>query len=287
MPPDLKRQVEGILGDPNFLSVSDVAAATVQFSDARHFTFRSPRVVSAAANNNVVHGKYFPAARNSVGTVLLIHGWNAEYHYTYGLPWVAHHLNKAGLDGLMIELPFHSHRRPRAADIPANFISEDIPLMLRLVEQSLADFQAALLWAEQKSGGPVAVWGFSLGAWLAGLFCTESKAAAAAVLTTPVVRMDLTIEQLEFCEPIRRAMKDTPLELGSLNLAERQPRTEASRVLVVESVYDEFVPRETIHDMTEAWGGVETWSVPHGHISILCSGKVSLRTARWLREKLG
>jgi dienelactone hydrolase len=285
VPENSNVEAERILCRSDFLSVADIPKPEFTFSSAHDFAFASLRPTSLAANNNLVRGKYFPAAQPS-GTVFLVHGWNAEYHYSLGFPRIARHLNRAGLNALMIELPFHCQRRPRTPGVPHNFISEDVALMLKLVEQSLADFQAALHWANETSSLPIAIWGFSLGAWLTGLFCTVSTLPRAAVLSIPVTRMDLAIDQLAFCEPVRRALKTRPLDLSPLNLEKRMPRLAPSNILLVESTYDCFVPSETIADLSRAWRSPAHARVTQSHISILLSRAETKARVGWLKEKL-
>jgi dienelactone hydrolase len=281
--PDLKAAADLILRNPNFLAVADVRIPELTFSSKYRFSFPSPRTTPSNANN-IVHGQLFRSRKPSLGTVLLVHGWNAEVHYKHGLPRAAWKLNDAGFDAMLIELPFHAQRRSIEPGIPRNFISEDLALMLRLVEQSLADFQAALLWTTRTSGKPCAVWGFSLGAWLTGLYCTVSKLPHAAVLTTPVSRMDLAIEQLAFCEPVRRGLACAPLDFSLLNLEKRSPMIPSARVLIAESGYDVFVPANTLQVLKQAWGNPAHITYAQSHISILLSARHTADVAEWLKK---
>lgn len=276
-----QREATRLLESPDFLSMNSIRPAKPLFAGHSDFTFRSLRPVSTSIQNNLVHGKFFPASKPR-GTVLLIHGWNAEYHYFKGLPRIAARLNDANFSAILVELPFHAHRRPQDSSLPANFINSDLPLMLQLVDQSLADLQSLLLWAQETTGQPCALWGYSLGAWLAGLLCTVSTAPYAAILTTPVTRLDLAIESLSFCEPIRHALKKEPLDFSPLNLAFRSLQIPRERVRIEEGIYDGFVPGQTIEELRQAWRLNAGVLCPHGHISILMSRRIPRQTISWL-----
>ncbi len=280
IPANLQEQTESILNDPRFLSVDDVRPAEVKFVDQNQFTFESRRKVAAV--NDVVKGKWFQTNEKSRGTVLLVHGWNAELYYQHLLPKVAVELNRGGFDAVMIELPYHAQRHPRNPTLPRNFISGDLPFMLKLIGQAVADCHAVMLWAQMRTGNPAAIWGYSLGAWLAGLLCTVSTSPYAALLATPVSRLDLAIAQLAFCEPIREALKVAPVDMPELNLNERRLQVPAERVQVLQSAYDCFVPGETVEELERAWRVRKRTNVPQSHISVLLSGKVTRKMVEWL-----
>jgi dienelactone hydrolase len=275
-----------LLRTPELLAPPD-QAAQLEFSDELNFTFRST-AKGHAARCDLVHGKLYRAGKSwqSKPLVVVVHGWNAELHYLYLCPRVARALNKRGLNAALIELPFHLHRRPRRTEAMCDFISDDLPGMLNATRQTLADFHALVRWAKGQGCPSVGLWGFSLGAWLAGLYICTTSLADAAALTTPVSNLERAIRELAFCHPVRAALAAGPVHLRLLNLTEYRPKIPAEKILVTESRYDCFVPPETYGELAAAWelGG---WSkVPQSHISILCSPKATREIARWLVNAL-
>ena len=275
-----------ILASPDFLVPPDTPAV-LRFLDEHRFTFRSASTLPWEENNQV-HGRLFRAGRDweRKPLVLLVHGWNAELQYRYQLPFLARALARRGVNGAMLQLPFHGLRRPRSPGAVRNFISDDVPVMLRATQQALSDLHSFLLWARQVGCSATGVWGFSFGAWLSGLLATASDQLNLAVLTTPVSDMREVISQLPFCEPIRQALRDADLNFSRLNLISRPLKVQPNKVLVIQGEYDLFITTRSLQELRGAWPGAEFWCVPHSHISVLLSWPVFRRTCRWYLHQL-
>jgi alpha-beta hydrolase superfamily lysophospholipase len=196
-------------------------------------------------------------------------------------------LNHRGLNAILFELPYHLRRRPKAPAAVRDFISDNLAGMLMATRQAIADIEAIALWRRAEGSNGVAVWGFSLGAWLAGLHLTQSTTPAAAVLTTPVSDMKLAIETLPFCFPVRAALELTVAPVERLNLTAHRPRIAAGKILMTEALYDEFVPSITLATLAREWKLPAWQKLPQSHISILLSRRSMGLAMDWLRENLG
>jgi pimeloyl-ACP methyl ester carboxylesterase len=273
-----------IMAQPDFLTPSD-KMARLALGDKNSFRFDS-LTPCANSRNDIVHGRIFKAgdAWATRPFVILIHGWNAELHYLYGLPFVARALNRRKINAALIELPFHLHRRPLEQDCMRDFISDDVPGMLGATRQAIADIHSLGLWARAQGCPSIGVWGFSLGAWLAGLYICHSDLPKAAVLTTPVSNLERGVSELSFCHPIRSSLDGASLDLSRLNLTSHRPKCAA--VQLVQSEYDLFVPPETYRDLARAWN-LPGWEIqPHGHITILASPKATRKSIQFFQDKL-
>jgi dienelactone hydrolase len=274
-----------LLATPCFFSVADAALPELQFSNAREFHFVSP-VESRWPANNIVHGRLFAGTGNwqSRPTVILLHGWNAESSYRTLFPYLAWRLNRSGLNAAMIELPYHSQRKPRGAGAVRNFLSDDLVHVLEATRQAIADTRALAAWLSAEGSPAVALWGFSLGAWLSGfVVCTNSQVNR-AVLMTPVSRIDRVIDELDFCKSIRQRLDGATLCLDALNLISYRPLILPENILLVASEHDLFAPIETVDELRRAWGGPVMWRTPHGHISALMSAPIMERMVNWLAK---
>ena len=293
MPPAQPRagqlaEAAAILESPQFLRPPGLPAPVALAPAGHDFTFPSAIASPWPANNRVV-GKLFrcPGEWQTRPLILLVHGWNAELQYRYQFPLLARGFVRRGINAAMLQLPFHGPRRPRTPGAVRNFISDDIPVMLRATEQAVADLEGFLLWARAQGCPAVGIWGFSLGAWLAGLLLCVGKPPAAAALTTPVSNLEEVIAGLDFCEPIRRALGHARFDLSRLNLPSCHPGLDPSQILITQSDYDLFVSPSSLHRLEEAWNHPRIWRVPHGHISVLLAWRVLRRTALWLAAALG
>ncbi|HEX7860074.1 MAG TPA: hypothetical protein VF773_07110 [Verrucomicrobiae bacterium] len=284
--PALVSRARELLGRADFLAPGG-STGQLKLHEKDAFTFASA-VETPQQKNNTVHGKLF-RTRKSWATrplVILVHGWNAELHFLYGLPWVARALNRRGLNAALIELPYHLHRRPLERNGMRDFISDDLVGMLEATRQALADFDALGRWAKAQGCPSVGIWGFSLGAWLAGLYVCQTDFAKAAVLTTPVIDLERAVKELAFCHPIRSSMAAERLDLSALNLTRQRLRIAPEGVQLVESGYDLFVPEETYAELARDWKLPRWEKQPQGHISILTSRRAMRQSMDFFARNL-
>jgi pimeloyl-ACP methyl ester carboxylesterase len=274
---------ETLLHDRKFFADFVRAPEDLRFTYKHVFRFTSP-VASRWSRNNVVHGRFLPCRRHwrPYPTVLMLHGWNAEIGYRTLFPYLARRLNLARVNAMMFELPYHSQRKPRGDGAIRNFIADDLLHVVHAAHQSIADARALVAWLHAQGCRQVGVWGISLGAWLAGLLACVEPHLQLAVLMTPVVRMDRVIAELDFCQPIRRALQGSRVHLEPLNLASHRPKVAPENILMIASEHDLFAPIETNVELAGIWKGVELWRPLHGHISVLMSAPVMERTVRWI-----
>ena len=276
------REAEQLLRHPDFFCTAIGPAHEVSFRDQHRFAFPSP-LSSRWPSNNAVHGQLFRAGTDwrNRPAVILLHGWNSELGYQTEFPILAWRFNRHGVNAAMMELPFHGKRRPREAGAINDFLSHDLLAMLEATRQSLADTRALALWLLEQGCPSVGVWGISLGAWLAGLLICSGTQIQFAALMTPIPNIEHAIQQLDFCAPIREALKNDSVDVAPLNLASLRPNIVAQNILLIEGLYDLFAPAEVVEHLWRSWAGANIWRVRHGHISVLISVPVMERTVKW------
>ncbi|MCI0743866.1 MAG: alpha/beta fold hydrolase [Verrucomicrobia subdivision 3 bacterium] len=274
---------ERLLRDPDLFRAPASSVRDLSFRTKHDFQFSSP-AESREPENRIVHGKLYRAGKewHKKPSVILLHGWNGELGYWRQFPYLAWRLNRWGVNAAMFELPYHAQRRPLAPNAIRNFISHDLVRMIEATQQALADARALLGWLEEQGSPRIGFWGVSLGGWLAGLLACHEPRSGFSVLMTPVNRMDRAIKELEFCEAIRRSLGNATLSLEPLNLLHYRPLLDPQRILLIQSNFDLFAPRETVEELWQAWCKPHLWRYRHGHISILMSVPVMERTARWV-----
>lgn len=261
--------------------------ATPEFTDHRHFQFPSPLPGPFAASNTV-HGCLYRCGKDwqNRPTVILLHGWNDVINHQLRFPFIARRCNRFGLNAVTWVAPYHFQRRPRGLGAWSNFLCPDILRTAQAAAQSIAEIRALTGWLLREGCPGVALWGVSLGAWLAGLAVCRDARWSAVVLTVPVVRMDRVIAELAFCASIRHAMRGELLPTDLLNLDSAEPAIPPKNILLIEATHDLFVPRETIEALQVAWNGPELWRLPHGHISFMGLPGLAGRVLRWLAPRL-
>ncbi|MDB6041111.1 MAG: hypothetical protein JWM99_4952 [Verrucomicrobiales bacterium] len=275
-----------LLANASFFSLEGYPVLQPTFGTATHFTFKSPEP-SPWPQNNTGSGQLHKCGTGwrSCPTIILLHGWNAELCYRYLFPHIAKKALKRGFNTLFFELPLHSQRRPRGDGAVKDWISDNLLAMLGATRQTLLEIEGLTQWLKSQGSPAVHTWGLSLGAWLAGLHLCHSVSGNGAVLATPVARMDLVVNTLSFCAPVRSALNNQEFDFSKLNLAMHRPRIVPQNILLVESIFDQFAPPETVEDLHRAWSGSELWRVPHGHISLIFSLSTIEKTLHWLEDR--
>ncbi|MGI8965470.1 MAG: alpha/beta hydrolase [Limisphaerales bacterium] len=279
-------QARELLRQPDFLSDALVPAPELKWISPNYFQF--PSLISTPwPENNMVRGKFFPLAKNWPGqpTVILVHGWNDEFGYSIRHSFQAPRLCRAGFNVAMLELPYHLHRRPRAAGAVNDFLSEDLFCTIQAAQQAFTDIRAMVAWLSAQGCAQINLWGVSLGGWLSGLVLAHEDKISGAVLNVPVARMDRVIEELAFCAPLRRSLQGHSLDFEKLNLRARRPKISPENILIIEAQDDLFSPPESIEEFWLAWNQPEIWRIRHAHISGLFSIPMTHRIIKWLLEK--
>jgi dienelactone hydrolase len=274
-----------VLGNQHFCPDSN--SPRIELIPKPNGAFSFPSTINSAfQENNTVFGRLFRADEEWAGypAVILLHGWNASLCYRHTQPRLARRLVRSHVNVAMIELPYHMQRRP-ARPKGVDFLSGDLVATLQAAKQALADLRALLDWLFDQGVPKVGLWGFSLGAWLAGLMARFDPRLHFAVLTTPMARIDRAMNELAFCEPIRQSMSRVEVDLSWLNLASEPPCMNPSNILLMASQYDRFAPPETVEELWRAWVGTEIWRLPHGHISILASPAPLRQASDWIVRK--
>lgn len=277
--------LDGVVRAQDLLGDSMRSPIDLVLGEDGAFTYPSAEA-SPFEVNNTVFGRLFRVGEDWTRhpTAILLHGWNASWFYRHTQPRLAHRLARSNINVAMIELPYHMRRRPR---IPRglDFISSDLGVTLGAARQALADTRRLVDWLLAQGSPRVGLWGFSLGAWLAGLLARCDARLHFVVLTTPIVCIDRVIEELPFCEPIRHGLRQAAIDLSWLNLYSQPPRITPSSILIMESRYDRFAPPETLEELGRRWPGSELWRLPHGHISLMGSASTLGRASDWLVQR--
>jgi len=261
--------------------------ARMEFTGAGRFRFPSPRPGGFTVNN-VVPGRLYRCAERwrERPAVILLHGWNDVIDHRWRFPLIARRFTGAGCNAVTLVSPYHFQRRPRQLGAWSNFLCPDFLRTAEGAAQAIAEIRALTGWLLKEGCPAVALWGVSLGAWLAGLAVCRDARWAAVVLTVPVVRMDRVIGELAFCRSLREALQGQGVESEMLNLTSARPAIPTKNILLIEAIHDLFVPRETVEELCQTWGGPDLWRLPHGHISFMGAPGLTGRVLRWLRPRL-
>jgi len=283
------------LNGPDFIPAAS-PPAQVKFDQhpnrTRQFRFATPQPCEFA-ENNLVYGRLYPCGERwqKRPVVVLLHGGGkyAIVMYRFLFPLIARHCNRAGFNAATLVAPYHFQRRPAQTEALSHL---DYLRGAKSTGQAVAEIRALTGWLLQEGCPAVALWGSSYGGWLAGLVACHDSRLAAVVLAKPSVRPRASFARWIVRRRLREALKRQAAaraKLGAtpLNLTTSQPVIPKANVLLIESIYDCFVPKEHIEELWQAWRQPEIWRVPHGHVSLsLMAPGFTSRVLRWLAPRL-
>jgi hypothetical protein len=131
-------------------------------------------VVTPHAENNVVVGRWFPAAgeaplgnRKGRGRVVIVMSqWNADSEGHIGLSKL---LARFGVSALRLSLPYHDARMPSELTRADYIVSSNIVRTVQVCRQAVLDARRAIAWLSTQGFERIGILGTSLGSCLAML----------------------------------------------------------------------------------------------------------------------
>ena len=293
--PRLEEALEFLKG-PEFIP-EESQPAQVEFDSGQsgsHFHFPTPRP-GDFPENNVVHGRLYRCGERwqERPVVILLHGAGDFLSYKFRFPAMARRCNRAGFNAALLVAPYHFQRRPR--QLGGSLGNAHWLQLAEATAQAIAEIRALTGWLRKEGCPAVALWGFSMGAWYAGMVACRDARVAGVVLGSTPVRMNPWVE-LRALRPRVRARLPMmrgwceKLNLTRLNLLTAQPVIPGKNILLLEAFHDSMIcTREDTEDLWQTWGQPEIWRLPHGHVGVCCGFVPGLtgRVLRWLAPRLG
>lgn len=268
--------------------------AELEFNGAFDFRFPTPRPCEFT-ENNVVHGRFYRCGEGwqRRPAVILLHGSADFVTYNFRFRLIARRFNRAGINAAALVAPYHFKRRPR--QLGGSLGYADNLQFAQAMAQAVSEIRALTGWLLDQGCWSVALWGYSLGAWYAGLVVCRDARPAAVVLGAPCARINPWMEKRALRPRIRQRLPRVQaicdaLNLTAMNLTTTQPVIPSKNILLLEAFHDSMLcPRVDTEDLWQSWGQPEIWRLPHGHVGVCCGLAPGLtrRVLHWLLPKLG
>jgi pimeloyl-ACP methyl ester carboxylesterase len=275
------------LSGPNFIP-AESKPADLESNSTIHFKFPSPRPCEFA-ENNIVHGRLYRRAKDwqKFPTIILLHGGGDCLCHRYGFSLKVPAIHRAGFNAATLVAPYHFQRRVRRIE------AFDHLRVAEAFAQGVAEIRALTGWLLDQGCPSIALFGISLGGWLAGLTATRDSRLKAIVLAVPGVRRDYRATRGErvLWTPMRKALEKQKaareaLDQTPMNLTLGQPVIPKENILLIQGRYDLLVEAEQTEELWQKWKQPEIWRLPHGHVSWMFTLGVTGRVLRWLSPRL-
>lgn len=275
------------LNGPNFIP-AESRPAELEFTSNIHFTFPSPRPCEFA-ENNVVHGRLYRRSKDwqRFPSLILLHGGSDFLSQRVGFPLIVPSIHRTGFSAATLAAPYHFQRRVCRIE------AFDHLRVAAAFGQAVAEIRALTGWLLDQGCPSVALFGFSLGGWLAGLAATRDTRLKAVVLAVPGVRRNYraTRGELILWTPMREALYKQKaareaLDKTPMNLTLSKPAIPKESILLIQGRYDLLVEAEQTEELWQAWKQPEIWRLPHSQVSWMLTPGIAGRILRWLSPRM-
>jgi hypothetical protein len=240
--------------------------------------------------NRVVRARWWRHARRGRPTVVCLHGYASGIPAVDALAFGARRLYRTGFDVLLYTLPFHGARRPRGARKSGEgFFGPDMARTNEAFAQTVFDVRALMRHVERAGGGPIGVFGMSLGAYATALLATLESTLAFAIAMIPVV----SLTDLVWGEPLHRFRREEA-EAHGITLARfrelwqvhapllRRPVVPRERRFVIGALGDRICPPAHAHALWDHWERPRVHWYPGGHLAQFRRGRALSETRGFL-----
>ena len=288
--PKLDEAVQFLKG-PDFIPAQS-EPARVEFDGSCGFRFPTPQPCDFPINN-IAYGRLYrcPGQWQERPVMILLHGFADSASYTLRFPLIARRFNRAGINVGMLVAPYHFQRclRPRG-----EFELGDCLQLVKGMAQGIAEIRALTGWLLGEGCPAVSLWGYSRGAWYAGMAACHDVRLAAAILASPPARNRPCMEQWAVRPRVRSnlpRMREVceALNLTPTNLTMIRPVIPRDKILLIEASHDLMLcPKDDTEDLWRAWGQPDIWRLRHGHVGVCCGFVPGLpkRVLNWLSPRL-
>ena len=140
-------------------------------------TFTSP-AASPYPENNTVHARWFPTARDRGRALVVLPQWNSDAGGHLGL---ARLLNRFGISALRMTMAYHAERMPAELERADYHVSSNIGRTIHASRQSVIDTRACMDWLEQQGYTRLGILGTSLGSCVAAIATAHDPRVRAAI----------------------------------------------------------------------------------------------------------
>ncbi len=244
------------------------------------FTFPTLHPMKFEETNVAVGRLYRDPRRPSAPVILISHGWAHKTYRAIEHLYVRPFL-RAGFAVLFVAHPLHFERTPPGAYSGELVVSADVVLTVESFRQGVIDMLAAANWVRSVGHRQVGLFGYSLGAYLAGIMAAvrgdwsfvvlggAGDSPASPILDTQLgrnIREDLQACGMLDREKVTRAWK-------VISPAAFRPRVARERILIVAGRYDRIMLPESVRRLWQAWGRPRLEWLDRGHYGLLATNR--------------
>ncbi|OLC55298.1 MAG: hypothetical protein AUH92_02450 [Acidobacteria bacterium 13_1_40CM_4_69_4] len=263
-------------GDGKVPEVSRQVVGRIPGADVLRFNFPTLHPMKFPETNIAVGRFYRNRNRTGAAVVLISHGWAHKtlrtIEHLYVRPFV-----RAGFSVAFVAHPLHFERTPPGAYSGELVVSADVVLTVEAFRQGVIDLLGAANWLRAEGHRSIGVFGYSLGAYLAGILGAlrhdwafvvlggGGDSPVSPILDTPLGRN--VREDLQACGMLDRARLTRAWRV--ISPAAFRPRVPKQRILMIAGRYDRIMLPASVRRLWRAWDRPPIHWMNRGHYALL------------------
>ena len=210
--------------------------------------------------NQTVHARMWRHHTAARSTIIAVHGWSMGDQRANSLAFLPGLFYQFGIDILLVELPYHGHRRPAAVTSKFLFPGTDLLRTNEGIGQVISDLRQLRMHLERSGAVNIGSMGLSLGGYCTSLW-TALDSLAFSVPIVPLVSMaDLgwsflrerhSAEVLRKVGLTRSALRDVFAVHSPLSYP---PVRDPESILLVGARHDTVIPPAHLKALWHHWG---------------------------------
>jgi len=272
--------------------VAERVVGRIAGAEVTRFTFPTLHPMKFPETNVAVGRFYRNVRAHGAPVVLISHGWAHRTLKTIEHLYVRP-LLKAGFSVVFVAHPLHFERTPPGAYSGELVVSADVVLTVEAFRQGVIDMLGAAAWLRAAGHDRIGLFGYSLGAYLAGIMAAvrggwsfvvlggAGDSPISPILDTPLgrnIREDLAACGMLDRSKIARAWKI--ISPGAF-----RPKVPKERIVLIAGRYDRIMLPASVRRLWNAWGRPRLHWLDRGHYGLLATNRgLMARAIPFMRE---
>jgi len=261
-------------------AVGEQVVGHIAGAEITRFTFPTLHPMRYPETNIAVGRLYRNTRVPDAPLVMISHGWAHRSLRTIEHLYVKPFL-RAGFSVVFVMHPLHFERTPPGAYSGELVVSADLVLTVEAFRQGVIDMLGAANWLRATGRPRIGLFGYSLGAYLAGIMGAVRgdweflvMGAAGDSPSSPILDTDLGTnirEDLAACGMLDRQRVKRSWRV--ISPAAFKPRVPRERILLLAGRYDRIILPASVRRLWNAWGRPRLQWLDRGHYGLLATNR--------------
>jgi pimeloyl-ACP methyl ester carboxylesterase len=249
--------------------------------------WQSP-IRSGFKENDIAGARLFLSRAGwSAPTLFFLHALMSAHDFGYCR--IAHRLNRAGWNAVLVHLPFHYSRVPHGSANGLRALTSNLPRNGETIRQAVKEVRQLLALFRARGCAEFGLIGTSFGGWIGALLSFLERDFSFLALLQPIVDVENAIWESPASKVIRSQLNKASIPPGITRRhahltspKDGRPLCDPRRILLIGGTYDKIVPMTILKNLQNAWSGPRLIEVKQGHFGYSAMGVALREFEKWL-----